>query len=187
MLLLFSRRYIDRYTVLSKDIRKFLEVPYGFFNTLSNRQKKITPKIKGIDLLPHKSLYSLCGQNHILFQDFGPSFLVTSKVIFLKRTLLRHWLLCVQSKYKKSMKLRVTKQSSKHLNYREHTLLVFISNIVVVKKWVHQCWKNLTCFPFISFHVTPNICFHAPSNSWHMNAEGQFKKKHYSWRKKGWN
>lgn len=90
MLLLFSRRYIDRYTVLSKDIRKFLEVLYGFFNTLSNRQKKITPKIRGIDLLPHKSLYSLCGQNHILFQDFGPSFLLPSKVIYKKRTLLRH-------------------------------------------------------------------------------------------------
>jgi hypothetical protein len=81
MLLLFSRRYIDRYTVPSKDIRKFLQVLYGFFNTSSNGQKKITPKIRGIDMLPHESLYSLCGQNHVLFQDFRPSFLLHSKVI----------------------------------------------------------------------------------------------------------
>jgi hypothetical protein len=82
MLLLFSRRYIDRYTVPSKDIRKFLQVLYGFFNTLSNRQKKITPKIRGIDMLPRESLYALCGQNYVLFQDFGP--LLPSKVIKLK-------------------------------------------------------------------------------------------------------
>jgi hypothetical protein len=129
MLLLFSRRYIDRYTVLSKDIRKFLEVPYGFFNTLSNRQKKITPKIKGIDLLPHKSLYSLCGQNHILFQDFGPSFLVTSKVIFLKRTLLRHWLLCVQSKYKKSIEGYRVSMASPYFTLDRYFILESVSSL----------------------------------------------------------
>jgi hypothetical protein len=37
--------------------------------------------------------------------------------------------------------------------------------------------KKPHMIPFISFHVMPNICFHATSNSWHMNAEGQFKKK----------
>jgi hypothetical protein len=140
MLLLFSRRYMDRYTVLSKDIRKFLEVLYGFFNTLSNRQKKITPKIKGIDLLPHKSLYSLCGQNHILFQDFGPCFFITFQGNIKKKDSSKTLTpMCRKQIQKKYEVTGVTKQSSKHLNYREHTLLVFISNIVVVKKWVHQC------------------------------------------------
>jgi hypothetical protein len=58
---------MDRYTVLSKDNRKLLEVLYGFFNTLSNRQKKITPKDKGNRLAPSQvTLFPLWTKSYFI-------------------------------------------------------------------------------------------------------------------------